>query len=261
MTYEWIGTDILQYLKKYEVNYIEWEDWETRARYGPDLRDFTPIGLINHHTAGTDYYNPERLLTKCNFYVSPDGVTFILSAGYQADSGYGDPTVVERMVDDGPILPPTDTVHSQRINGNPFFVDIEVGHWGMGEPIPVIQRDELIRLNAAICDYYEWDPNTRLIGHKEWTRRKVDPRWSFNGEPDKMEYIRRDTVEMMESKEYGMPYEQFVNLIDTLFAVDPEFNGDPSYFYRRAKDGGIYDVPDAPDWRNFWNAFARMVQN
>ena len=61
-------------------------------------------------------------------------------------------------------------------------------------------------------------------------------------------------------EEDGMPYAQFVNLVDSLFAGRPdEFQGDPSYFYRAANEGGIYDVPDAPDWVNFWSAFTRAI--
>lgn len=199
MAYEWITDDILRYLQRYGVSYVEWEGWRERAAYGPASRHFTPVGLVNHHTAGTDWYNPERLLTKCNFYIRPDGTVFVLSAGHQADSGMGDPNVLGRVRNDMPPQPPRDYTSSDRINGNQWFVDIEVGHWGMGEPIPEVQRDALIKLNAAICDYYDWRPEYRLIGHKEWTRRKVDPRWEYDGQPDLMEYIRRDTVELLDN--------------------------------------------------------------
>ena len=252
MAYEWLPENITDYLAKYSCTFVEWEGWYSRAAYGEDERDFTPVGLVNHHTAGTNDYDPARLLTKCNFYISPVGVTYLLAAGYQADTGMGDPNVLARVRNDQPPTAPQDARPSDRINGNPWFIDIEVGHWGDGSPIPEVQRDELIRVNAAVCDMYGWDPRTRLIGHKEWTRRKIDPFWSFNGSVDMMEDIRSDTVDLIESKRNGMPETQWHQMIDALFEGSDEFNGDPNYWK--------FGVPeDSPEWEDFWAAFVRAI--
>ena len=81
----------------------------------------------------------------------------------------------------------------------------------------------------------------------------------------------RDWITNLENgtEQYGMPYEQFVNFVKSLFLGRPdEFQGDPAFFYlRRAEwvalhgdiDGGIYDQPEHADWPNFWNAFVRVI--
>jgi hypothetical protein len=33
----------------------------------------------------------------------------------------------------------------------------------------------MIRVNAALCDIFGWDPATSVIGHLEWSTRKIDP--------------------------------------------------------------------------------------
>ena len=253
VAYDWMPENILDYLVKYECTFVEWEGWYSRAAYGPDERRFTPEGLINHHTAGTNDYDPARLLRKCNFYISPVGVTYLLAAGYQADTGMGDPNVLMRVRNDQEPLPPQDRYPEDRINGNPWFIDIEVGHWGDGSPIPEVQRDELIRVNAAVCDMYGWAPEVKLLGHKEWTRRKIDPRWSFNGQPDTMEHIRGDTVSLIESKREFMPKQQWFQMIDALFEGRPDvFEGNPNYWK--------YEVPeDSGEWQDFWNAFIKAI--
>lgn len=196
--YEWIPPKLIGELLAYGCTVVQWAGWSTRAAYGPEVRPFTPVGLVNHHTAGRADYDPARLLTKCNLYVSPEGVTYVLAAGYQADSGMGDPNALYRVRNDQEPQAPRDFTADDRINGNPWFIDVEVGHLGDGSPIPKVQRDELVRVDAAVCSLYGWDAATRLIGHKEWTRRKVDPRWSYQGKLDTMEDLRFDVVSLME---------------------------------------------------------------
>lgn len=264
MAYNWL-TQLPRYLNKWGANWAPIDGWETRAAYGPELRPYTPVGLINHHTAGTDYYDPMRLLTKCNLYISPDGETYLISAGYQADSGMGDPNALMRVRNDQPPQPPGDYTSEDRINGNPWFIDIEVGHWGDGSPIPEPQRNELILVNAAIMDMQQWGPATRLIGHLEWTRRKIDPRWSWQGEPDSMDAIRADTARLLERSR--MPIEQWHKMIRSLFRYRPDvFVGDPSYFINSSTDDppGIADQFDHPDWddgegNGFWPAWGRLI--
>lgn len=75
-----------------------------------------------------------------------------------------------------------------------------------------------------------------------------------------------DWIHNEKYKENGMPYEQFKNMIDALFVGRPDiFKGKPSYFYTKADEGGIYDVPNHPDWKSedgkdgLWPAFTRLI--
>lgn len=250
MEYDWL-TELPQYLNKWGVTWQGYGDWEHHAAYLPPTRQYTPIGLLNHHTASTNWYPVYKLVNKCNIYVDPAGMAHLISLGYQADSGMGDPNQLDRIEHHRPIVQPQDYTADDRINGNPWFVDIEVGHPGDGSPIPAVQRETLLRCNAAICDMLRFDPDTALLGHKEWTRRKIDPRWSFMGVPDTMEQIRHDTVKILESE--LMPRILFEGMIDALFAADGEFQGDPNYWKN------LIDDPTNSEWDDFWAAFTRMV--
>lgn len=182
---------------------LEHTGWKTRSNSTSNT--FNPVGVINHHTAGSavipnypnrPFYRNEALDDKCNFTVRPDGVVVVLNAGYAYDSGLGAPEILEAVRRDRP-LPALHGLRST-INGNPYFIDNEVQHLGDGRPIEPVQREALILTNIAICKHYGWDPMTRVIGHREWAPdRKVDPRW--DGLKNPMPQIRLDTKAGMET--------------------------------------------------------------
>jgi len=185
------------------LNVEEHTGWETRS--SPTLNSYNPVGLLNHHTAGSSilynypdppYWSNTRLEDSCNITIRPNGVVAVLNAGYAYDSGQGDPNVLTRVRNDWPIEEPTDHTADDRILGNPYFVDIEVQHKGDGGPIVEVQYDALIRTNAVILTHMGWYPLTRLLGHREWTLRKTDPKW--NGTVNPMPGIRADTLALME---------------------------------------------------------------
>ena len=200
MSYQWL-TEIDKYLTIVGADWEAYiEDWKSFAGYGPAERDYQPIAVINHHTAGPADYPKNKLTTKCNIYIDPRGKVWIMSAGYQFDSGDGDRRVAEAIMR-GEVPPKAaDTAsNGQRILGNKFFIDIEVGHPGNGSPIPEVQRDALIKTNAALMLMMGWDPKVNLIDHKWWTTRKIDVRWEWQGAPDTMEQIQMDTEEYMQT--------------------------------------------------------------
>lgn len=62
-------------------------------------------------------------------------------------------------------------------------------------------------------------------------------------------------------KEDGMPYEQFKNMVISLFNGRPDmFKGDPAYFYKNLPEG-IYNDPQNIDWTNFWTSFTKAISN
>jgi len=160
--------------------------------------------VIDHHTAPPVPFPLDRLKNKCNISIRhPDGAVCLLNAGWAHDSGWGDRLVLEAVRTDSRLPRPTDTYktlnpdpvpggNNPAILGNPFFVDIEVQHLGNGTPLPEVMRAALIVTNAAICEFMDWDPQTRIIGHREWTKRKTDPKW--DGKANPMAKIRSDTA-------------------------------------------------------------------
>jgi len=180
------------------LNVLEHEGWISRTNATNNIYD--PIAVLDHHTAGSslliNYPDPpfwpnDRLEGQCNITIWPNGVVVVLNAGYAYDSGRGDPMVLRRIEDDRPITVPQDFNDDDRINGNPYFIDIEVQHVGDGGPINPPQREALIATNAVLLDHYGWNPMTQLLGHRDWTRRKPDPNWGGLSNP--MPGIRLDT--------------------------------------------------------------------
>jgi hypothetical protein len=232
---------------------IEHTGWKTRTMRPFD--DYTPVGLLNHHTAGssvlTDYPNPpyyrnSSLEDKCNITIRGDGTVVVLNAGWAFDSGNGDRKVLAAVQADQPVPAPSDTYNASGnpagsnpgVGGNAWFIDNEVQHLGNGTYIADAQRDALIRSNAAICTHMGWNPATRLIGHREWTTRKVDPRWS--GFTNPMPQIRQDTQGAMD-----MPLTQDdLNAIEARMraVVGPtgtitDLNGNPRPFHQYTVNG------------------------
>lgn len=57
-----------------------------------------------------------------------------------------------------------------------FVADGVITHnSGTGEKWTPQMINTMVRVNAALCDIFGWDPATSVIGHLEWTTRKIDP--------------------------------------------------------------------------------------
>ena len=183
--------------------------WTEHAARHEGERDYVPQGLVNHHTASvsnypaTPWYPVDRLRTKCNVNIKPDGVVYLISSGYQYDTGYGDRHVLEAVAA-GDVPPrPTDTYASGQPGGtnpgvlmNSWYMDVECDHPGDGRPITAEQYESLVLFNAGVLLEKGWNIN-HLIGHKESTRRKIDPFW--NEDRNSMDAIRLDTLKVMET--------------------------------------------------------------
>lgn len=153
---------------------------------------FTPDGITVHHTGdkgrgdsglalltyGRDLGKPTQLLGPlCNGSPREDGTMALISLGRANHAGEGSSKVLARVRRD---LPPLGTAAElglvDDITGNGFFYGLEVDNDGAGQTYPPEQYDTVVRACAALCRHHGWTAN-RVIGHKEWTRRKVD--WSL----------------------------------------------------------------------------------
>jgi hypothetical protein len=119
--------------------------------------------------------------------VDPNQATIIVTAlGFAQDSGGGDPDVVAAMRADALAPRPDDRKNipagqpGHRVDGNPFFLDIEVANNGLGEEYQPGQLHATIVAAAAVCAHFAWNPRTRVKHHREWTTRKID--MSYHGD-------------------------------------------------------------------------------
>ena len=238
-------------LKDAGINVRAADSW--RERTNPTGNIYSPVAVLNHHTAGSSllvnypdppYWPDYRLWDKCNITIQPDGVVAVLNAGYAYDSGKGDSTVLQRVLNDGQIIMPADFTNDDRINGNPYFIDIEVQHVGDGSFINPPQREALIETNAVLLNHYEWNPMTRLLGHREWTRRKVDPKWGGLANP--MPGIRKDT-------------ERRIDMAISRDAKADEGLGSLKANFKELKDAGVFTSATQPGGVTFNDEFATFL--
>lgn len=162
------------------VNLQEFGGWQT---YGGST--FTPAGIIIHHTAGRNDLNlcingrsdlPGPL---CNLYFDRDAPYRVtLVSGEAANhAGSGSSRVldeVRRGVAAGPDAAARGLVDD--LSGNRYFYGFECENLGDGKEIwPFEQALAMVNAAAAICRHHGWNAG-HVIGHREWTRRKIDPR-------------------------------------------------------------------------------------
>jgi hypothetical protein len=156
-------------------------------RVQPVRGGFEPVGVILHHTVSsppTDLPSlnvcrvgrPDLAGPLCQLLIGRTGRIVVITDGRANHAGKGDGTVLTRMrADISPRpRPGPDTIGS---NGNHFLYGIEAENNGTGEPWSPELLDSFWRTAAALCDSFRWDPRYRVIGHAEWSRRKIDPRF------------------------------------------------------------------------------------
>ncbi len=119
----------------------------------------------------------------CNWFSDRDGTIHLISAGAATYSScYGSRIVLEEVRTD---TWPGGTARERGITdnsicGNRFFWNMEAEHPGDGSPMPDVQELAIATLVAVMCDLLG-QTVLQVIGHLEWTGRKIDPRWEGPG--------------------------------------------------------------------------------
>ena len=156
-------TDLANVLRKAGLKVVEVSGWKTRGHGGMNA----PRGIIWHHTAtpasAKGNYPSQGIVTHgrsdlpgplCNLGLGRDGTWYVIAAGCAWHAGSGS--------------------HSG-MAGNMDTIGIEAEHPGTaGNPWPAEQLASYRRGSAALANAYKI-PVSRVIGHKEWTSRKIDP--------------------------------------------------------------------------------------
>jgi len=150
-----------------------------------------PFGIVVHHTASNRNADPDNVVALCirgvnkvpgplyNYLIKRDGTIVKLTAeNVKANhAGRGLQTVLTRTQKNLPVL--GDASKPGKISANSRFIGVSIINDGLGEDVPEAQMDALVDLCAFLCDGHQWNPLNCVIGHKEWTSRKVDPLFSM----------------------------------------------------------------------------------
>ncbi|MFD7897496.1 peptidoglycan-binding protein [Streptomyces sp. NPDC059743] len=161
----------------------EHANWRTHSRnhQGP----WGPVhGVMLHHTAGTDSLRLCRDGTAalpgplCVGLIAKDGTVHLLGYGRTNHAGPGSAAVLEAVRREKSSLP---VPGPDTVDGNARFYGFEIENAGNGrDPYPSAQLAAVERLSAAVCRAHGWSAAS-VVGHKEWTRRKIDPSFPMNG--------------------------------------------------------------------------------
>ena len=177
--------DLLSVLRGGGVEVIEVPNWRTRERPGT----FTPVGQMNHHTAGggtSDHPSLDICINGrtgipgplCNGLISRSNKLHLISDGRANDSGMGRSDVRDLVMRDRP--PNGRPTLADDLNGNPWFYDWEFENNGINEPFSPEMMEVAYKINVAVARWQGWTGN-RSIAHFEWTKRKPDPRgWDMS---------------------------------------------------------------------------------
>lgn len=162
--------------KKWGVKVEEHDGWRGHDRPG----SFSPVGVMIHHTAGSSDAADERVLFSgrsdlpgplSQWGTKDDGTVVMLGSGRANHGGTGSGTTLAKVKAanySGNITPGADNT-----DGNTNFWGNEVMYSGT-KPPTAAQVKSMVLTSAAICDFYGWSEKA-VIGHKEWTKRKIDP--------------------------------------------------------------------------------------
>ena len=240
-----------------------------------------PHAYMVHHSASRRATLPDHDTSKASawagllradgkLYQSGEGSPslYLASAGpARISSGYGYWPALSEYAFQGRRAPALAEGRDGDKAGNRYSFNIEGVHAGDGSAMDKGVWEHIVGLGIALEELFGMREIT--LGHRSWSGRKIDPNISVGLPHDGLESIIDIQEAIANRSRYGMPYEQFKNLVISLFAGRPDkFHGDPAYFYTKTgpqhafpgyPNGGIYDVPGSIDWVNFWNAFTDAI--
>jgi N-acetylmuramoyl-L-alanine amidase len=163
------------------VTVVEHDGWRTHNRNhkGP----WGPVnGVVIHHTVTTGTAGSVALCYDgrsdlpgplCHGVITKDGSVHLVGNGRANHAGAGDPDVLAAVVAEHGALP---APRLRTTDGNTHFYGFECVNLGDGkDPWPDAQLDAIAAVSAALCRAHGWSAAS-VIGHKEWTSAKDDPR-------------------------------------------------------------------------------------
>ncbi|MEU9264327.1 peptidoglycan-binding protein [Streptomyces sp. NPDC048251] len=162
------------------VTVVEHSGWRTNNRNHKG--SWGPVnGVIVHHTVTSGTGNSVSLCFDghsalpgplCHGVIAKDGTVHLVGNGRANHAGSGDGDVLKAVIAEKALPAPNEN----DTDGNVHFYGFECVNLGDGkDPWPAVQLEAMVRASAALCRAHGWSAAS-VIGHKEWTSTKIDPR-------------------------------------------------------------------------------------
>lgn len=182
------ATALVSALRAEGCRVVEVRDWRNHNRNHKGA--WGPVhGVLLHHTvtSGTSRtvdicYNGYTELPGplCHGVIAKDGTVYLVGNGRANHAGSGDDDVLASVIAESALPAPNEN----NTDGNARFYGFECENLGNNvDPWPLVQVEAIVRASAALCRAHGWgkDGDTSVIGHKEWTNTKIDPRGPIQG--------------------------------------------------------------------------------
>lgn len=182
------ATALVSALRAEGCRVVEVRDWRNHNRNHKGA--WGPVhGVLLHHTvtSGTSRtvdicYNGYTELPGplCHGVIAKDGTVYLVGNGRANHAGSGDDDVLASVIAESALPAPNEN----NTDGNARFYGFECENLGNNvDPWPLVQVEAMVRASAALCRAHGWgkDGDTSVIGHKEWTNTKIDPRGPIQG--------------------------------------------------------------------------------
>ncbi|MFD7132363.1 peptidoglycan-binding protein [Streptomyces sp. NPDC059894] len=175
------ATALVSALRAEGVTVVEHDGWRTNNRNHKG--SWGPVnGVVVHHTVTTGTSSTVSLCFNghadlpgplCHGVIAKDGTVHLVGNGRANHAGAGDPDVLAAVAAEKATLP---APNQRTTDGNTHFYGFECVNLGDSkDPWPEAQLEAIVRASAALCRAHGWSARS-VIGHKEWTSAKIDPR-------------------------------------------------------------------------------------
>lgn len=172
---------LISALRAEGVKTVEVPGWRTNNRN--HVGAWGPVnGVMIHHTVTSGTAGTVALCFDgrsdlpgplCHGVIAKDGTVHLVGNGRANHAGSGDDDVLKAVIAESTTLPAPD---ERNTDGNAHFYGFECINLGDGvDPWPEVQLEAMVRASAALCRAHGWNARS-VIGHKEWTNQKIDPR-------------------------------------------------------------------------------------
>jgi len=163
------------------VDAREYSSWRTHERDDETGKAFGPVfGITIHHTAGTNsldlVYDGTSSLPGplAHTHMDKSGVARMISAGRANHAGSFAQNAHDAVLAESSVHPYPDS--AEPVDGNDHYYGIEAENRGDGTDVwPLRQYVAMVKWATAVCRHHGWSEHS-VIGHREGTRRKIDPK-------------------------------------------------------------------------------------
>lgn len=186
---------------KDNVRVRTYEGWTTHNR-GTRGDGWGPVhGVMIHHTVTKSTASAIELCRKgrddlpgplYQVVVDKEGTCHLIGWGRANHAGLGDDDVLQAVIREQLPFPRPNEANT---DGNARFYGIALLNMGDGEdPFPTVQLNAAATAAAILCAVHGWSERS-VIGHKEWTPGKPDPRFAMGSFRTRVRTRRRHVDE------------------------------------------------------------------